>query len=127
MRPQDHVSICVYADKNKTAGVQYTSTVINKNNVEAIYQRYLQAFKKGVYNYIKEEQDPITQQPIPRKYFSGGFSAAKFSVDGAMIMVNQLPVSPVPGYENPKTGTDLFFTNETLRLLGSTGFTEIQT
>ncbi|MDO8675787.1 MAG: glycosyl hydrolase [Candidatus Omnitrophota bacterium] len=42
------------------------------NDVEAIYQQYLTAFKKGVYNYIKEEQDPITQQIIPRKYFSGG-------------------------------------------------------
>ncbi|MDE2028865.1 MAG: hypothetical protein KGJ11_10040, partial [Candidatus Omnitrophica bacterium] len=42
-------------------------------NVEAIYQRYLQAFKKGVFNYIKEETDPLTQATIPRKYFSGGF------------------------------------------------------
>ena len=40
---------------------------------QRIYQRYLQAFKKGVYNYIKEEQDSLTQQSIPRKYFSGGF------------------------------------------------------
>ncbi len=76
----------VYADKNKIVGVQYTSTVIprsppvipakagiqNNNDIEAIYQRYLQAFKKGVYNYIKEEIDPLTQQSIPRKYFSGG-------------------------------------------------------
>jgi len=39
---------------------------------EHIYQQYLKAFKKGVYNYIKEEQDPITQEVTPRKYFSGG-------------------------------------------------------
>ncbi|MBF0490100.1 MAG: hypothetical protein HQL15_05705, partial [Candidatus Omnitrophica bacterium] len=32
----------------------------------------LQAFKKGVYNYIKEEPDPATNQTVPRKYFSGG-------------------------------------------------------
>jgi hypothetical protein len=37
-----------------------------------IYKRYLQAFKKGVYNYIKEERDPITQQRTSRRYFSGG-------------------------------------------------------
>ena len=42
------------------------------NDVEAIYQRYLQAFKKGVYNYIKEGIDPITKETMPRKYFSGG-------------------------------------------------------
>ena len=69
----------MYADKNKTAGVQYTSTVIPakagiqfKNDVEGLYQEYLKAFKKGVYNYIKEDQDPVTQETIPRKYFSGG-------------------------------------------------------
>ncbi len=74
----------IYTDKNKTAGVQYTSTLIPaqeriqfKNDVEGLYQEYLKAFKKGVYNYIKEEIDPVTQETIPRKYFSGGigFSA----------------------------------------------------
>jgi len=58
----------VYADQKKVAGIGYGST----HDVELIYQRYLKAFKKGVYNYIKEEQDPITQELIPRKYFSGG-------------------------------------------------------
>ena len=90
----------VYADKNKTAGVQYTSTVIPaktgthfKNDVEGLYQEYLKAFKKGVYNYIKEEPDPITQETIPRKYFSGGTSfdeaqmalAESFTSDPAVI------------------------------------------
>ena len=41
-----------------------------------IYQRYLQAFKKGVFNYIKEELPFVAsqkiRQTIPRKYFSGG-------------------------------------------------------
>ena len=35
---------------------------------QKIYERYLQAFKKGVYNYIKEEKDPLTQQAVPRKF-----------------------------------------------------------
>src|SRR5207249_4507426 len=39
---------------------------------EQIYQQYLQAYKKGVFNYIKEDADPSAQQSIPRKYFSGG-------------------------------------------------------
>jgi hypothetical protein len=46
------------------------------NDVEAIYQQYLKAFKKGVFNYIKEDIDPSTGGTIPRKYFSGGFSLA---------------------------------------------------
>jgi hypothetical protein len=94
---KDSILEQVYADKNKTAGVQYTSTVIPssstvipssstvipakagihfKNDVEGLYQEYLKAFKKGVYNYIKEEIDPVTQETIPRKYFSGGFNMA---------------------------------------------------
>ncbi len=58
----------VYADKAKVQGVNQDP----KNN-EAIYQRYLRAFKKGVYNYIKEDTDKYTNQVIPRKYFAGGF------------------------------------------------------
>ncbi len=66
----------VYADKNKITGVGYKNSI----NVEAIYQRYLQAFKKGVYNYIKEEQDSVTQQIVPRKYFSGGVNETDLSL-----------------------------------------------
>ena len=57
-----------------------------RNDIEAIYQRYLQAFKKGVYNYIKEEPDPVTQEIIPRKYFSGGFN---MKLDNAMSINSQ--------------------------------------
>ena len=65
---KDSILEQVYADKNKVAGVN----IDDPKEKEKIYQRYLQAFKKGVYNYIKEEVDPITQEMIPRKYFSGG-------------------------------------------------------
>ena len=63
---------------------------------ELIYQRYLQAFKKGAYNYIKEEMDPATQQMIPKKYFSGG--AELIDVDSAMIYTANKPPSK-PGLE----------------------------
>jgi len=58
----------VYIDQNKTDGVQ----VQDKNVKDKIYAQYLKAFEKGVYNYIKEEYDPRTQNIVPRKYFSGG-------------------------------------------------------
>ncbi len=58
----------VYADKAKVQGVDQKDPKAN----EAIYQQYLAAFKKGVYNYIKEDVDKFTHQSIPRKYFSGG-------------------------------------------------------
>ena len=58
----------IYADKSKVKGVDQDP----KTN-EEIYQRYLKAFKKGVFNYIKEDVDRYTHEAIPRKYFSGGF------------------------------------------------------
>ena len=42
---------------------------------EQIYNRYLQAYKKGAFNYIKEDPTP-DGQVVPRKYFSGGTSLA---------------------------------------------------
>ncbi len=59
----------VYAEKNKVAGID----LADKGAKEKIWGRYVEAFKKGVFNYIKEERDEVTQEIIPRKYFSGGF------------------------------------------------------
>ncbi len=75
----------VYTDKAKINGVNVDDPTIK----EKIYDQYLKAYKKGVFNYIKE--DPIVSflnqksmsspnafvgDPehalIPRKYFSGG-------------------------------------------------------
>ncbi len=60
----------VYVDQNKTKGIDLEDKQINKK----IYDQYVEAFKKGVYNYTREDFDPATQQIIPRKYFSGGYS-----------------------------------------------------
>ncbi|MBI5149617.1 MAG: hypothetical protein HZA28_02440 [Candidatus Omnitrophica bacterium] len=62
----------IYVDQSKTAGVDLKDKTVN----EKIYNQYLEAFKKGVYNYIKEDTDPATQEVIPRKYFSGGANFA---------------------------------------------------
>jgi CheY-like chemotaxis protein len=61
----------VYADKAKVKGIDQ-----NPKTNEEIYQRYLKAFKKGAFNYIKEDVDKYTNEVIPRKYFSGGFDRA---------------------------------------------------
>ena len=84
---KDSILRQVYADKNKISGVGYKNSLGDESDIEAIYQRYLQAFKKGVYNYIKEEEDPITQQMVPRKYFSGGFDL-EINVNKAMSVVD---------------------------------------
>jgi len=77
----------VYADKAKVKGVDQDP----KAN-EAIYQQYLAAFKKGVYNYIKEDLDPATNQLIPRKYFAGGFVDATPKV--LKVYTRQNPPDP---------------------------------
>lgn len=63
----------VYVNQNKIKGVD----VEDKKIKQKIYDRYLVAFKRGVYNAIKEEYDPVSQETIPRKYFSGGFAFSR--------------------------------------------------
>jgi hypothetical protein len=57
-----------YADQNKVRGVE----IQDKQVKEKIYAKYVEAFKKGAFNYIKEEFDPASQELVARKYFSGG-------------------------------------------------------
>ena len=83
---KDSILEQVYNDKNKVTGVEYKDAI----NTGAIYQRYLQAFKKGVYSYIKEDVDPRTQEATPRKYFSGGLNLL-LKMNEAMITTDQLP------------------------------------
>jgi transcriptional regulator with XRE-family HTH domain len=67
----------VYADKAKLKGVDQDP----RTNVR-IYQQYLRAYKKGVFNFIKDDVDKFTNETIPRKYFSGGtrgFDRAMYS------------------------------------------------
>ncbi|MDO8674710.1 MAG: hypothetical protein Q7K71_01150, partial [Candidatus Omnitrophota bacterium] len=82
---KDSILNKVYTDKNKVNGLSFPKSSVG--NPETIYQQYLTAFKKGVYNYIKEEQDPQTQQMIPRKYFSGGMLMA-IKMDEAMTVTH---------------------------------------
>jgi hypothetical protein len=56
-----------YADQKKITGVKLDDGAQGQQ----IYVQYLRAFKKGVYNYIKEE-DNGAGKVVPRRYFSGG-------------------------------------------------------
>ncbi|NLE65599.1 MAG: hypothetical protein GX606_06760, partial [Elusimicrobia bacterium] len=58
----------IYADRAKVLGVDQDPA-----NNDAIYQQYVAAFKKGVFNLIKEDVDEYSKEIIPRQYFSGGF------------------------------------------------------
>ena len=63
-----------FTDRNKINGMR----IQNPYEKQKIYDRYLQAFKKGVFNLIKEiprdapSLNHKEQVMIPRKYFAGG-------------------------------------------------------
>jgi len=61
----------VYSDQSKIKGINLNDPTVKQR----IYEQYLKAYKKGVFNYIKEDID-TTGIKTPRKYFSGGLSIA---------------------------------------------------
>ncbi len=86
----------VYANKGKIKGVETQNFVsLQPKN---IYQMYLQAYKKGVFNYIKEESiiaspkgEAIPASTIPRKYFSGGL---RILADPAQLIIRKSNLTP---------------------------------
>jgi hypothetical protein len=82
----------VYANQNKTAGMN-----VDKEDKEAIYQRYIAAYKQGVFNYIKEDVDPATKEVLPRQYFSGGddFTGTPELVNDQVKQVSSVEQIPV--------------------------------
>ncbi|HPN55691.1 MAG TPA: hypothetical protein PLD92_02475, partial [Candidatus Omnitrophota bacterium] len=65
----------VYVNQEKVAGIDIEDKEVSRK----IYNRYLEAFKKGVFNYIRADLDLDTHEIIPRKYFSGGSSFKELS------------------------------------------------
>ncbi len=57
-----------YSDKAKISGALADDPAAK----DKIYDQYIQAYKKGVFNYIKDETDALSRQSVPHKYFSGG-------------------------------------------------------
>lgn len=82
----------VYIDQNKTAGIEIADTAMKEN----IYSRYMDAYKKGVFNYIKEDYDALSETVIPRQYFSGGFKDESIPInkEGNASMVALFKVGP---------------------------------
>lgn len=76
----------IYVDQKKVNGIE----IDDPQAKQKIYDQYIEAYQKGVYDFIKEEYDPFMQQEIPRKYFSGGFDARR-----SPISPNELDVQPV--------------------------------
>ncbi len=74
----------IYIDKKKIKGIDTSDPQIK----EKIYNQYVQAFKKGVYNYIQKDYDPSSGKYISRKYYSGGFDGTAVS---SAITTSKLP------------------------------------
>lgn len=72
----------VYMDSNKTAGIE----IEDKQTREKIYQQYLETFKTGAFDLIKEDYDPATGNITPRKYFSGGLAMEKVDPERASVV-----------------------------------------
>ncbi len=75
----------VYSNQNKVRGIDLDDKTVKQQ----IYEQYLKAYKKGVFNFIKD--DMVEGRTIPRKYFSGGIDAAmalhpKKTADSAMLI-----------------------------------------
>ncbi len=80
----------VYANRGKVGGLKKKDA----KQEEKIFQNYLKAYKKGVFNFIKEEPDGSSGKTIARKYFSGGFNPQE-ALDKAMVYRDfaQVPVN----------------------------------
>lgn len=76
----------VYVGSNKVSGID----VEDKEVKQKIYDQYLAAFKKGVYDYVRDEYDEKTQETSPKKYFAGGFTGGQ-NVASSTIFETRTP------------------------------------
>lgn len=86
--PKGNILSLLFVDKKKTNGIETNDP---KGEITNIYERYVEAFKTGAYNLIREDYDLYSKEVIPRKYFSGG---AEFG--GAERALSIRPASSLP-------------------------------
>ncbi|HLF18322.1 MAG TPA: hypothetical protein VI749_05440 [Candidatus Omnitrophota bacterium] len=60
----------VYVDKNKIEGVDTQDRAVK----EKIFDKYLETFQQGAYEYTTKEFDLETFSLVPKRYYSGGFA-----------------------------------------------------
>ncbi|MCP4653182.1 MAG: J domain-containing protein [Candidatus Omnitrophica bacterium] len=95
-----------YIDHGKITGIDLE----DKGAKDKIYDLYVEAYKRGVYDYLKKEYDPALRKKINRRYFSGGVVAP--SAD-SLDRSGQLPENPKAtgvirgGVRSVKDGGDL--------------------
>ena len=83
---RDHILHKVYIDKKKIKGVNVSDVKIRQK----IYKQYIEAYKAGVYNYIKSDWDQEASRYIQRRYYSGG-------MDWRAPQVTVVPIEDISG------------------------------
>lgn len=76
----------LFVDKRKTGGNELPNS---SEEIQDVYGRYVEAFKTGVYNLIREEVDFYSDEMIPRRYFSGGVEMK----DAAQVIETRKPTT----------------------------------
>jgi len=99
----------IYVNKDAVEGIN----IADKNVKKKVYDQYIKAFEKGVFDFIKDEYNPQTQELVPRKYFSGGVLA---SVENAKMRTDDSEVSLAMVYDGLDGAKDHFFV-QTIHLL----------
>jgi len=105
-----------YVDQAKTPGVESKNPGVN----DQIYQQYIDALQKGVFNYIKKDYDKASQNVIPRQYFSGGsLDKGNITTTRATLPKTTLPLGAqriqlklLPASSSPRLNWRLYDNNE---------------
>ncbi len=86
----------IYGDRSKVKGLDHDPAENQK-----IYEQYVAAFRQGAFNMIKEDVDALTQEVVPRQYFSGGLMNAHGLLfdEGKVVRVGGLPLDAAQGQE----------------------------
>lgn len=92
-RMVDSIVNQAYADKGKVAGIDTADPAFRKK----VFDRYAQAYKKGMYNVVKKEYDGSRGKNMQRKYVSGGISLAMTSVKTPSLPALPAVVEGMPG------------------------------
>ncbi len=87
----------VYANQAKVQGVD-----ANPENNQAIYAQYLQAFKKGAFNLIKDTDEMGVSGP--RKYFAGG---TKSYDPNKIIVLKKIDSAMAEGVNDEEENVDI--------------------
>ena len=61
-----------YIDQGKIKGIDLE----DKGAKDKIYNLYVEAYKKGVYDYVRSDYDTASREYIDRRYYSGGMKMA---------------------------------------------------